>query len=37
MERKNMYKNGIPSFDGQKYEFWSRRMKTYIQTHGFEI
>jgi hypothetical protein len=37
MERNNMYKNGIPQFDGQKYEFWRRRMKKYIQAHGFEI
>jgi hypothetical protein len=37
MERNNMYKNGIPQFDGQKYAFWSIRMKTYIQTQGFEI
>jgi hypothetical protein len=32
-----MYKNGIPQFDGQNYGFWSIRMKTYIQAHGFEI
>ena len=32
-----MYKNGIPKFDGQKYAFWSRRMKTYIQAHEFEV
>jgi len=32
-----MYKNGIAQFDGQKYGFWSRRMKTYIYAHGFEI
>jgi hypothetical protein len=37
MERNNMYKNGIPQFDGKKYAFWSRRMKTYIQAQGFEI
>jgi hypothetical protein len=37
MERNNMYKNGIPQFDGQKYSFWSIRMKKYIQAHGFEI
>jgi hypothetical protein len=37
MERNNMYKNGIPQFDGQKYAFWSRRMKTYIQVQRFEI
>jgi hypothetical protein len=35
MER-NMYKNGIPYFDGNKYAFWSKRMKTYIHSHGFE-
>ena len=32
-----MYKNGIPQFDGHKYAFWRRRMKTYIQAQGFEI
>ena len=37
MERNNMYKHGIPQFDGQKYAFRSRRMKTYIHAHGFEI
>ena len=37
MERNNMYKNRIPQFDGQKYAFWSRRMKTYMQACGFEI
>jgi hypothetical protein len=37
MERNNMYKNGIPQFDGQKYAFWIIRMKTYIQKQGFEI
>jgi hypothetical protein len=37
MESTNSYKNGIPHFDGQKYAFWSIRMKTYIQAQGFEI
>jgi hypothetical protein len=37
MESTNSYKNGIPHFDGQKYDFWSIRMKTYIQAQGFEI
>jgi hypothetical protein len=37
MERNNMYKNGIPQFDGQKYAFWSIRIKTYIHAQGFEI
>jgi hypothetical protein len=37
MESTNSYKNGIPQFDGQKYAFWSIRMKTYIQTHGFQV
>ena len=35
--QRNMYKNGIPQFDGKKYAFWSIRMKTYIQAQGFEI
>jgi hypothetical protein len=37
MESTNLYKNGIPQFDGQKYVFWSTRMKTYIQEHGFQV
>jgi hypothetical protein len=37
MESTNFYKNGIPLFDGQKYVFWSIRMKTYIQTRGFQV
>jgi hypothetical protein len=37
MESYNLYKNGIPQLDGQKYAFWSIRMKTYIQAQGFEI
>ena len=37
MERNNLYKNGIPWFNGQKYAFWTIRMKTYIQAQGFEI
>jgi hypothetical protein len=37
MESTNSYKNRIPQFDGQKYAFWSIRMKTYIQAHGFQV
>ena len=37
MESTNSYKNGIPQFDGQKYVFWSIRMKTYIQAQGFQV
>jgi hypothetical protein len=37
MEHTNSYKNGIPQFDGQKYYFWSIRMKTYIQARGFQV
>ena len=37
MERNNLYKNGIPQFDGHKYAFWSIRMKTYIQAQGFQV
>jgi hypothetical protein len=37
MESTNSYKNGIPQFDGQKYVFWSIRIKTYIQAHGFKV
>ena len=37
MESTNSYTNGIPQFDGQKYAFWSIRMKTYIQAWGFKV
>jgi hypothetical protein len=37
MESTNSYKNGIPQFDGQKYAFWSIRMRTYIQEQGFQV
>jgi hypothetical protein len=37
MESTNSYKNGIPQFDGQKYVFWSIRMKAYIQAQGFQV
>jgi hypothetical protein len=37
MEINNLYKNGISQFNGQKYEFWSIRMKTYMQAQRFEI
>jgi hypothetical protein len=37
MESTNSYKNGIPQFDGQKYDFWSIRMKAYIQAQGFDV
>jgi hypothetical protein len=32
-----MYKNGIPQFDRHNYALWSRRMKKYVQAHGFDI
>jgi hypothetical protein len=37
MESTNSYKNGIPQFDGQKYVFWSIKMRTYIQARGFQF
>jgi hypothetical protein len=37
MESTNSYKNGIPQFDGQKYAFWSIRMKAYIQAQVFQV
>jgi hypothetical protein len=37
MESTNLYQNGIPQFDGQKYAFWSIRMNTYIHAHGFQV
>jgi hypothetical protein len=30
-------KNGTPMFDGQNYAFWNRRMKTFLQAHGFDV
>jgi hypothetical protein len=30
-------KIGVPQFDGHNYAFWRRRMKTYIQAHGFDV
>jgi hypothetical protein len=30
-------KIGVPPFYGQNYSLWSRRMKTYIQAHGFDV
>jgi hypothetical protein len=30
-------KNGMPMFDGQNYAFWNRRMKTFLQAHGFDV
>jgi hypothetical protein len=37
MENTNLYENGIPQFDGHKYDFWSIMMKTYIHAHGFQF
>jgi hypothetical protein len=37
MESTKSYKNGIQQFDGQKYAFWSIRMRTYIQAQGFQV
>jgi hypothetical protein len=37
MESTNLYKNGIPQFDGQKYAFWIIRIKTYIHAHRFQV
>jgi hypothetical protein len=37
MESTNSYKNGIQQLDGQKYAFWSIRMKTCIHAHGFQV
>ena len=37
MESTNSYKNEIPQLDGQKYVFWSIRMRTYIQAQGFQV
>jgi hypothetical protein len=37
MERNNMYRNGIPQFDGHNYVLWSKRMKTYVQAQGFDV
>jgi hypothetical protein len=37
MESTNSYQNGIPHFDGQKYVFWSIRMRAYIHAQGFQV
>jgi hypothetical protein len=37
MESTNLYKNGIPQFNGQKYGFWSINMNTYIHAQGFQV
>jgi hypothetical protein len=37
MESTNLYKNGIPQFNGHKYSFWSIRMKTYIHAQVFQV
>jgi hypothetical protein len=37
MENTNLYKNGIPQFDGQKYDFVRIRMKTYIYEQRFQV
>jgi hypothetical protein len=37
MESTNLYKNGIPQFDGHKYAFWSIRKNTYIHAQGFQV
>jgi hypothetical protein len=37
MESTNSYKNGIPQFYGQKYVFFSIRMKAYIQAQRFQV
>jgi hypothetical protein len=30
-------KIGVPMFDGQNYSFWNKRMKTFLQAHGFDV
>jgi hypothetical protein len=30
-------KIGAPRFDGQNYTFWNKRMKTFLQEHGFDF
>jgi hypothetical protein len=30
-------KNGTPLFDGKNYAFWSIRMTTFLQAHGFDL
>jgi hypothetical protein len=37
MESTKSYKNGITQFDGQKYAFWSIRIKAYIQAQEFQV
>jgi hypothetical protein len=40
MERNNLYRNGIPWFNGQNglnYEMWSKSMKTFLQAQGYDV
>jgi hypothetical protein len=37
MERNGKYKNGITQSDGNNYALWSRRLKTYVHEHGFDV
>jgi hypothetical protein len=37
MERNSLYKNGIPHFDLKNYELCIKGMKTYVQSHGFDV
>jgi hypothetical protein len=30
-------KIGAPRFDGNNYAFWSKRIKTFLQAHGFDV
>jgi hypothetical protein len=29
--------NGTPVFDCHNYEMWNRRMKVFLQAHGFDV
>jgi hypothetical protein len=37
MERKKLYKNEIPRFDGKNYSFYRIMMKKYAQAQGFYV
>jgi hypothetical protein len=30
-------KIGAPRFDGKNYDFWSKKMQTFLQAHGFDV
>jgi hypothetical protein len=29
--------NGTPNFDGKNYEMWNRRMRIFLEAHGYDV